>query len=170
MLTFDVLIRALLSAFMSICLVAKPSSLYYTDLAEKNWPFLGFIILTTVAFTVFILATKHDKLIEKNFRKRWGSFYQGVDKRKGKMVFLISSFFFLRRILLASLVHDDFASFQILYTPFTSMVWLAYLLHFKPFETRYQLTLEVVNELSFLMVTYFISLYSEIIPTYNRRS
>ena len=87
-----------------------------------------------MAFIVVLIMTRDLKQFKnEKIDITWVKLYDGVDEKKGKLAHLIMFFFMARRFLLVTLIDESFHTYQLIFTGVLSMLWLVYLLHFKPF-------------------------------------
>jgi hypothetical protein len=79
------------------------------DVEPVAYVMLPLLVGIIIATFVFILKTKPADFKDETFNKKWGNLYQGVGEDMGYPQHLFAAFFFTRRILLVSLVNEDFA-------------------------------------------------------------
>jgi hypothetical protein len=138
------------------------------------------IILTTVllGMPLFIVGFYmcHTKDLEdKEFRERYGDIYDGLvlsKKPNKRFTALFYPFWFVMRRLIFSLIMillDTYFWYQILIVMVCSIINICYLCKFKPFEDRKILKLEIMNEVTNIILLYHLMMFTDWVPEAETR-
>ena len=107
---------------------------------------------------------------DEEFQKKYGTLYEGLcldmEDSKRRTALLFPVFFVIRRLLfVASAIWlDGFIWSQIAIQFFVSVWMIIYLFHYWPFENRIFTILEVVNEVTTVLLLYHMLCYTDFVP------
>jgi hypothetical protein len=105
----------------------------------------------------------------KRMEKRFGSWYEGLDLRKGKWVLLWPAFYVLRRIHLAwaciYMDHFIYQTFMFILQVIFSIIFVGQI---RPWEDPHQWKAQLVNEVILLIVYYHLMCFTPFFPDYTK--
>ena len=116
-----------------------------------------------------------DKMDDENFSEKFGALYSGLnldekqDKRKSGLFFPF--FFVVRRLLffVAAIFLQHFLWGQLAIQFLCSTTMIIYLLTWWPFETRLFTKIEVLNEVTSLLLIYHLFMFTDWLPLAQTR-
>ncbi|TNV87652.1 hypothetical protein FGO68_gene11871 [Halteria grandinella] len=154
-------------------LAHKSGNFFYSiSLCQKVWITMGDRVLNVLAimlaFSLMVfpfisiawLVIKR-KDLEKH-EAQCGSLYSGLRIKKSFFALMYSPIFLIRRQIFAATIiflHDNPMA-QVNVTFYTSLLMISYLVHAQPFEEPQLNYLEIFNEITFLMLTYPVLLFT----------
>ena len=112
---------------------------------------------------------------DDDFKKRYGDIYEGLvlsKKPNKRLTALFYPFWFVMRRLIFSLVViflDTYFWYQILIAMVCGMINICYLCKFKPFSDRKILRLEIMNEVTNMVLLYHLMMFTEWVPEAKTR-
>jgi hypothetical protein len=120
--------------------------------------FTGFLI-----FTFFFMRKNREQVDTKEFKQKFGAYVSNVETYKKPRAADYPTVFLIRRLLLAlNIVYLRFNLVcQVLFAVHSSLLMLAWLIIFWPFDTNFKNYLECANEFIILMMSYFGFLFTD---------
>ena len=114
------------------------------------------IIIALPVFTFIFLYRNLQNLTKKEIKKKYESLYLEVDTKK-RNAYLFSTLFLLRRLIYGvTLILVPILWIQLMIILITSLTILFFLVKFKPFDSKINNFVEIVNELTFITLVYII--------------
>jgi len=128
-----------------------------------------FVTLLLLAYTVFFawkLTKNFDSLDEKDFRQKYGKFYEELDLRNGKMVLLQPIWFLLRRFLLSFMVVflNTTVIWQVALMTLTIIVQVIILGRIEPFKGKSKYYYEMFSEVILMLIMYHLICFTPFVP------
>ena len=113
------------------------------------------IILIALPIFAFIFLFKNlQNLKKKEIKKKYESLYLEVDTTK-RNAYLFSTLFLLRRLIYGvTLIFVTTLCIQLVIIQLTSFMMLTFLMKYKPFYSKINNLIEIVNEATFLTLVY----------------
>ena len=114
------------------------------------------IIIALPVFTFIFLYRNLQNLTKKEIKKKYESLYLEVDTKK-RNAYLFSTLFLLRRLIYGvTLILVPILWIQLMIILITSLTILFFLVKFKPFDSKINNFVEIMNELTFITLVYII--------------
>jgi hypothetical protein len=119
-------------------------------------------------FSYIILKKKQANLDDEKFKQKFGSFYDGFashNKSSRKNCTLVTSFFLLRRLLLAAVLVP--LRYQTVWLQVASNIWLCLVdscikQHLNPYESKISGLMQKMNDVVVLLLSIFILLFTDL--------
>jgi hypothetical protein len=124
------------------------------------------ILIGPIAMTAFFCKITNTQLKSEKTNKVWGGAYVDINLRVGLSAKLWIVLFCLRRLTIVLCLEGPFPMFLL---TLTTVAWLAYLFHVKPFNDKLIYKTELINEIALYLLSYFMIVFSDYIPNYERR-
>ena len=133
-------------------------------------------LVIAVAFPIFctiFLFKNKDELLEEDFKAKYGSLYMNLRTlmKSTKMNLLWLTFFFVKRaiIVVVTLTFCNHLWFQVLFIVMAELMVLCHLSMFKPMYSKLLNLMEFMNEFFTLTASYFLFVFSDLIPSVEAR-
>ena len=128
-------------------------------------------------YILFYYFARVDSLDDPPFKARFGSLYDSLkmnesDEHRERKVSILHPFLFVMRrlvIISTAIWLAPWPVIQLIVAFFTTMVLVVYLLWWRPFERNFDNGIEVMNEMSSLLLLYLLMTFSDWIPDVELR-
>jgi hypothetical protein len=121
-------------------------------LEVQNIPMFVGILLGPIVVFFIMLKYSNVRLKRVTFKKVWKDLYIDIDLKIGMFAKLWMAFFFLRRLTLIFGLLGPCPSFLL---NLCTLVWMIYLLSVKPFKDKGLFYIELFNETTLYLLSYF---------------
>ena len=125
------------------------------------------LVVFPIFSTVFLFKNK-EQLQDEEFMAKYGNLYSNLRtlSKSNKMNILWLTLFFVKRaiIVVVTLVFNNHLWFQVFFIVYGELLVLCHLCHYKPMSSKLQNFMEFLNELFTLTASYFMFLFSDLIP------
>lgn len=136
------------------------------------------LVVLSLASLYLLLVTcaRPSRLGSEKFKSKCGAPFEGIDLKKMKeanraLIFWPAMFFFRRAaFLIAILVFRGTLIAQLAIQNFISLALCIYLQWYEPMDSKLATNLETFNELTVLIMTYFLFCFNDFVPDANTRS
>ena len=148
-------------------------------LYDNMFTYAMILALIILPFFICIFFTlRVDALHEDNFSRRYGALYSGLkyEDKKGlltnrTLTMLFPLFFVLRRLIFsaAALFLSQYPVLQLISLYYVTTLMIIFLMWHMPFEEPWDNLTEVFNEVTTILLLYFMNTFSDFVPEASQR-
>ena len=177
-LFFNGNIRFYMEVFLDVGLVASlnmhtvEGDSSFPSVQASNFMSIALIILICIwpLFFIFYACLKPKVWQEEKFQNKCGTVLENTDIKKqtrGERALLFASvMFFMRRVafIISALIFRKTLWPQLAIQNFISLSMCIYLQWYRPFATNFMNNMETFNEITILVLTYFLFCFTDFVP------